>query len=76
MSKDDLLDNYEELLNYTEEVRNSLFILERWLSKTHDTYDATVLREEYSALLSLATKRLDSLIFEHVTIIENAMKGN
>ncbi|HEL1749273.1 TPA: hypothetical protein U1266_000885 [Streptococcus suis] len=76
MTKSDVLDNYEELLNYTEEVRNSLLILERWLSKTHDNYDATVLREEYSALLNLATKRLDSLIFEHTTIIENAMKGN
>lgn len=75
MAKIDVLDSYEELLNYTTEVRNSLFLLERWLSKRHDSYDANVLREEYSALLNLATKRLDSLVFEHTNIIEEAMKG-
>lgn len=76
MANETLIDHYEEFVNYTEEVRNSLLILERWLSKKHDSYDALVLREEYQALLCIATRRLDDLIFEHTNIIEQVTKGN
>lgn len=82
MAKIDVLSEYEDLLNFTAEIRESLNIIHNWLSREPrfdkpETYcDIIVAHGSHFALLNLIMHRLDSLEAEHRTIIENAMKGN
>ncbi|MBO3755687.1 hypothetical protein J5O02_01175 [Streptococcus suis] len=82
MAEIDVLSEYEELLNFTAEIRESLNIIHNWLSrepkfdKPETYYDIIVAHGSHFALLNLIMHRLDSLEAEHRTIIENAMKGN
>lgn len=81
MAKNELLDSYEELVSYTAEIRESLDILHEWLSrepKFEDRWsyhDLIALHGQHFALLNLIRFRIDSLIEEHTTIIDNALKG-
>ena len=81
MAKNELLDSYEELVNYTAEIRESLDILHEWLAKKpnfedyHSYYDLIAGHGQHFALLNLIRFRIDSLIEEHTTIIDNALKG-
>lgn len=81
MAKRDITDNYEELLNYTEEVRNSIDIIHNWLNKTpnfddHWSYhDLIALHSQHFALLNLIMFRMDDLITEHRAIIEESIQG-
>lgn len=76
MANKELIDSYEELVNYTAEIRESLDILHEWLSKKPNFedywsyYDLIVAHGSHFALLNLIMFRLDSLIEEHTAIIE------
>ena len=82
MANKELIDSYEELVNYTAEIRESLDILHSWLSKKPDfdkldTYfDLIMAHGQHWALLNLIMYRLDELLEKHTNIIEEAMKGN
>ena len=81
MAKIELLDSYEELVNYTAEIRESLDILHEWLAKKpnfedyHSYYDLISNHGQHFALLNLIMHRLDSLSYEHRTIIDKYIKG-
>lgn len=81
MARNELLDSYEELVNYTAEIRDSLDILHEWLSiepKFEDYWsyhDLIAFHGQYFALLNLIRFRIDSLKDEHRTIINNYIKG-
>ena len=81
MAKNELLDSYEELVSCTEEIRESLDILQRWLSQKPNFEDYWSYHNliaghgQHYALLNLIMYRLDSLKEEHYTIIENYIKG-
>ena len=81
MAKNELLDSYEELVSYTVEIRESLDILQRWLSQKPNFEDYWSYHNliaghgQHYALLNLIMYRLDSLKDEHYTIIENYIKG-
>ncbi|WP_105144531.1 hypothetical protein [Streptococcus suis] len=80
MSKINILDSYEELVAYTEEIRESLDILHEWLStkpKFDDRWsyhDLIVAHGQHFALLNLIRFRMDSLVAEHSEIIKNEVK--
>lgn len=82
MANETLIDHYEEFVNYTAEIRESLDILHSWLSKKPefdqlDTYfDLIMGHGQHWALLNLVMYRLDGLLEEHTAIIEQVMKGN
>lgn len=65
----DMLCSYENLLNYVEEVRDSLVLLEQYFINKPDDHDDKILRPSYAALLQLATRRLDDLMVEHYDIV-------
>lgn len=81
MANKELIDSYEELVNYTAEIRESLDILHSWLSKKPDfdkleTYiDLIMAHGQHWALLNLIMYRLDDLLEEHMAIINEAVKG-
>ncbi|CAM2846671.1 Uncharacterised protein [Streptococcus acidominimus] len=81
MVKRDITDNYEELLNYTEEIRESVNIIHDWLKKKpnfddHWSYhDLIALHGQHFALLNLIMYRMDDLITEHRKIIEEIIQG-
>lgn len=80
MSKINILDSYEELVAYTEEIRESLDLIHDWLSKEpkFDDYwsyhDLIACHGQHFALLNLVRYRMDSLATEHREIIEKAVK--
>lgn len=81
MAKIELLDSYENLLNYVEEIRESMDLIHDWLAKEPDwdsqceLYDFIAQHSSQFAVLNLIMYRLDSLKDEHRTIIDNYMKG-
>lgn len=81
MTKNELLDSYEELVVYTSEIRESLDILHEWLAKKPNIEDYWSYHNliaghgQHFALLNLIMYRLDSLKDEHRTIIDNYIKG-
>ncbi len=81
MAKIELLDSYEELVNYTAEIRESLEIMHEWLSTEpkFDDYwsyhDLIAAHGQHWALLNLIMYRLDGLLEEHMAIINEAVKG-
>lgn len=81
MAKNELLDSYEELVNYTAEIRESLDILHEWLAKKpnfedyHSYYDLISNHGQHFALLNLILHRMDCLIEEHTQKINNELKG-
>ena len=76
MAKKELLDSYEELLAYVEEIGQSLDLLHEWLSikpKFEDYWsyhDLIAFHGQYFALLNLIRFRIDSLSIEHRDIIK------
>ena len=76
MAKKELLDSYEELLTYVEEIGQSLDLLHEWLSiepKFEDYWsyhDLIAFHGQYFALLNLIRIRIDSLSIEHRDIIK------
>ena len=81
MAKIKLLDSYEDLLNYVEEIRESMDLIHNWLAKEPDwdsqceLYDFIAQHSSQFAVLNLIMYRLDSLKDEHRTIIDNYIKG-
>ncbi|MDW8637041.1 hypothetical protein Q7V72_03345 [Streptococcus suis] len=81
MTKQELVDSYEELVSYTEEIRESLDILHGWLQKKPNpddymTYhDLLALHGPNFALLNLIMHRMDNLITEHRAIIKKTIQG-
>ena len=81
MEKSDIIDNYEELLTYTEEIRESVNIIHDWLKKkpNFDDYwsyhDLIASHGQHFALLNLIMFRMDGLITEHRAIIEESIQG-
>lgn len=80
MAKIELLDSYEELVNSTAEIRESLEIMHEWLSTEpkFDDYwsyhDLIAAHGQHWALLNLIMYRLDGLLEEHMAIINEAVK--
>lgn len=81
MAKIEFLDSYEELVAYTAEIRESMDILQKWLSQKPNVEDYWSYHNliaghgQHFALLNLILHRMDCLIEEHTTIIDNALKG-
>ncbi|WP_105182365.1 hypothetical protein [Streptococcus suis] len=81
MSQKNIIDNYEELVMYTEEIRASLELIHDWLSRKPkfearwSYHDLIVCHDQYFALLNLVRHRMDSLINEHQKIIDNEYRG-
>lgn len=81
MAKIELLDSYEDLLNYVEEIRESMDLIHNWLAKEPDwdsqceLYDFIVQHSSQFAVLNLIMYRLDNLVTEHREIIENVYRG-
>lgn len=81
MAKKELLDSYEELLAYVEEIGQSLDLLHEWLSiepKFEDYWsyhDLIAFHGQYFALLNLIRFRIDSLSIEHRDIIKKNYKS-
>lgn len=81
MAKIELLDSYEDLLNYVEEIRESMDLIHNWLAKEPnwdsqcELYDFIAQHSSQFAVLNLIMYRLDSLKDEHRTIIDNYIKG-
>lgn len=81
MAKIELLDSYEDLLNYVEEIRESMDLIHNWLAKEPDwdsqcdLYEFIAQHSSQFAVLNLIMYRLDSLKDEHRTIIDNYIKG-
>ena len=81
MAKNELLDSYEELVSYTVEIRESLDILQRWLSQKPNFEDYWSYHNliaghgQHYALLNLIMYRLDNLVTEHREIVENVYRG-
>lgn len=81
MSQRRIIDNYEDLLTYTEEVRESLDLIYEWLKNKPDFDDywsyhnLIALHGSNFALLNLIMHRMDSLIAEHREIIEKTIQG-
>lgn len=83
MTLNSILSSYEELLTETEDVMESLVLLQSWLQKKpsfddyRSYYDLIACHSSYLALLNLIMYRLDSLSKEHHTILEAQLqKGN
>lgn len=81
MSQSKIIDNYEELVAYTAEIRESLDILHDWLSKEPKFddywtyYDLISAHGQHFALLNLIRHRMDNLIEEHRKNIDYAYRG-
>lgn len=81
MAKIELLDSYEDLLNYVEEIRESMDLIHNWLAKEPDwdsqceLYDFIAQHSSQFAVLNLIMCRLDNLVTEHREIIENVYRG-
>ena len=81
MAKIELLDSYENLLNYVEEIRESMDLIHNWLAKEPDwdsqceLYDFIAQHSSQFAVLNLIMYRLDNLVTEHREIIENVYRG-
>lgn len=81
MAKIELLDSYEDLLNYVEEIRESMDLIHNWLAKEPDwdsqceLYDFIAQHSSQFAVLNLIMYRLDNLVMEHREIIENVYRG-
>ena len=81
MAKIELLDSYEDLLNYVEEIRESMDLIHNWLAKEPDwasqceLYDFIAQHSSQFAVLNLIMYRLDNLVTEHREIIENVYRG-
>lgn len=81
MAKIELLDSYEDLLNYVEEIRESMDLIHNWLEKEPDwdsqceLYDFIAQHSSQFAVLNLIMYRLDNLVTEHREIIENVYRG-
>ena len=75
-----VLDNYAELLDYMNEVRDGLGLLHEWLTpipKIDDYYsyhNLIVQHAQYFAVLQLCLRRLDDLNEEHQAIIDKFTK--
>lgn len=80
MTKNELLDSYEELVVYTAEIRESLEILHEWLSiapKFEDRWsyhDLIALHGQHFALLNLIMHRMDCLTKEHGAIVREEVR--
>lgn len=78
--KVDVLTEYENLLNYVDQVRKSMNILYSYMNKRIDHQDHVAVscfleeQESQFALLDLAMYRLDSLSHEHRALINQAME--
>ena len=81
MAKIELLDSYEDLLNYVEEIRESMDLIHNWLAKEPnwdsqcDLYEFIAQHSSQFAVLNLIMYRLDNLVTEHREIIENVYRG-
>lgn len=81
MAKIELLDSYEDLLNYVEEICESMDLIHNWLAKEPDwdsqceLYDFIAQHSSQFAVLNLIMYRLDNLVTEHREIIENVYRG-
>ena len=81
MAKIELLDSYENLLNYVEEIRESMDLIHNWLAKEPDwdsqcdLYEFIAQHSSQFAVLNLIMYRLDYLVTEHREIIENVYRG-
>ena len=81
MAKNELLDSYEDLLNYVEEIRESMDLIHNWLAKEPDwdsqcdLYEFIAQHSSQFAVLNLIMYRLDNLVTEHREIIENIYRG-
>lgn len=81
MAKIELLDSYEDLLNYVGEIRESMDLIHDWLAKEPDwdsqceLYDFIAQHSSRFAVLNLIMYRLDNLVTEHREIIENVYRG-
>jgi len=81
MAKIELLDSYEDLLNYVGEIRESMDLIHDWLAKEPDwdcqceLYDFIAQHSSQFAVLNLIMYRLDNLVTEHREIIENVYRG-
>ncbi|WP_162012508.1 hypothetical protein [Streptococcus sp. S784/96/1] len=75
-----IIDSYEELLSYTEEVRDSLDIIHKWLQSKPNVdeywsyHDLITLHGQHFALLNLIMHRMDSLISEHRAIVNDTIR--
>lgn len=82
MSKNDIMNSYEELLVYFEEIRISLDLLHDYLNcmpvfnNTESYFDLIGQHGPNFALLNLVMNRMDNLINEHRTVIDNHTKGS
>lgn len=80
MTKNELLDSYEELVVYTSEIRESLGILHEWLStkpKFEDRWsyhDLIALHGQHFALLNLIMHRMEHLTEEHGAIVREEVR--
>lgn len=81
MAKIELLDSYEDLLNYVGEIRESMDLIHNWLAKEPDwdsqcdLYEFIAQHSSQFAVLNLIMYRLDNLVTEHREIIENVYRG-
>lgn len=81
MAKIELLDSYEDLLNYVGEIRESMDLIHNWLAKEPDwdsqcdLYEFIAQHSSQFAVLNLIMYRLDNLVTEHREIIENIYRG-
>ena len=79
MTKIELLNSYEDLVIYIEEIRESMEILHEWLSKVPkfddywSYYDLIAAHGQHFALLNLIMYRMDCLTEEHGAIVREAI---
>nr|DAQ82518.1 MAG TPA: hypothetical protein [Caudoviricetes sp.] len=80
MTKIELLNSYEDLVIYIEEIRESMEILHEWLSKEpkFDDYwsyhDLIAAHGQHFALLNLIMYRMDCLTEEHGAIVRKEIR--
>lgn len=80
MTKNELLDSYEELAAYTSEIRESLDILHEWLSQKPNFedywsyHDLIALHGQHFALLKLIMYRMEHLTEEHGAIVREEVR--
>lgn len=80
MMNKNILDSYEELVVYTAEIRESLDILHKWLSRKPNFedywsyYDLIAGHGQHFALLNLIMHRMDCLTEEHGAIVREEVR--